>query len=207
MPGSASTHRSRRAKRALDLVLGGALLLAVAPLLLGVALLVRLECRSAPVLFRQARTGLGGRRFQILKFRTMVPDAEARKAELRALSEVTWPDFRLHADPRVTPLGRVLRRSSIDELPQLWNVVRGDMSLVGPRPTSFGPETYAIWQTERLEFKPGLTGPFQVDGRTSMEFTDRCRAEIRFFRHATLRSELALLARTALVVVRRTGTA
>jgi lipopolysaccharide/colanic/teichoic acid biosynthesis glycosyltransferase len=199
--------RRRPAKRCLDIVLSAVALTVALPVLLVVAALVKLEYRDAPVLFRQRRAGRNGRPFTIVKFRTMVPDAEQRKAELVARSEVAWPDFRLHDDPRVTRLGRFLRRTSIDELPQLVNVLRGEMSLVGPRPTSFTPATYTLWQSERLEFTPGLTGPWQVHGRTSMDFTERCRTEIAFFREASLRRELVLLVRTVGVVARRTGAA
>jgi lipopolysaccharide/colanic/teichoic acid biosynthesis glycosyltransferase len=202
-----SGARSRPAKRALDILISAIALLILLPLLLVVAALVKLEQRDAPVLFRQPRAGRGGRPFTIMKFRTMVPDAEQRKAALAGRSEVAWPDFRLHDDPRVTRLGRFLRRTSIDELPQLVNVLRGEMSLVGPRPTSFAPATYTLWQSERLEFTPGLTGPWQVHGRTSMDFTDRCRTEIAFFREASLGRELVLLVRTVGVVLRRTGAA
>jgi lipopolysaccharide/colanic/teichoic acid biosynthesis glycosyltransferase len=197
----------RPAKRCLDVVLSAVALTVALPVLLVVAALVKLEYRDAPVLFRQRRAGRNGRPFTIVKFRTMVPDAEQRKAALVARSEVAWPDFRLHDDPRVTRLGRFLRRTSIDELPQLVNVLRGEMSLVGPRPTSFTPATYTLWQSERLEFTPGLTGPWQVHGRTSMDFTERCRTEIAFFRDASLRRELLLLVRTVAVVARRTGAA
>jgi lipopolysaccharide/colanic/teichoic acid biosynthesis glycosyltransferase len=197
----------RPAKRGLDVVLSAVALTVTLPVLLVVAALVKLEYRDAPVLFRQRRAGRNGRPFTIVKFRTMVPDAEQRKAGLVARSEVAWPDFRLHDDPRVTRLGRFLRRTSIDELPQLVNVLRGEMSLVGPRPTSFTPATYTLWQSERLEFTPGLTGPWQVHGRTSMDFTERCRTEIAFFREASLRRELVLLVRTVGVVARRTGAA
>jgi lipopolysaccharide/colanic/teichoic acid biosynthesis glycosyltransferase len=199
--------RSRPVKRALDIAVSAVALAILFPVLLVVAALVKLEEPDAPVLFRQPRAGRGGRPFTIMKFRTMVPDAEQRKAALAGRSEVAWPDFRLHDDPRVTRLGRFLRRSSIDELPQLVNVLRGEMSLVGPRPTSFAPATYTLWQSERLEFTPGLTGPWQVHGRTSMDFTDRCRTEIAFFREASLRRELVLLVRTVAVILRRTGAA
>jgi lipopolysaccharide/colanic/teichoic acid biosynthesis glycosyltransferase len=168
---------------------------------------VWLDDRSAPVLFRQRRCGYGGRRFELLKFRTMVRDADALKETLRERSAVGWPDFRLAHDPRVTPFGRVLRKSSLDELPQLLNVLRGDMSLVGPRPTSFDSSTYALWQTARLDFLPGITGPWQVHGRTSMEFTERCRLEISFFRRRSLARELWLLVRTVPCVIKRTGVA
>ncbi|MEA2193657.1 MAG: hypothetical protein QOG42_91 [Solirubrobacteraceae bacterium] len=199
--------RSRPGKRVLDICLSVGALVVLAPFLLVVAALVKFEQPDAPVLFRQRRAGRGGRPFRIMKFRTMVPDAEQRKAALVARSEVAWPDFRLHDDPRVTRLGRFLRRASIDELPQLMNVVRGEMSLVGPRPTSFAPATYTLWQAERLEFTPGLTGPWQVYGRASMDFMERCRTEIAFFREPSLCRELGLLVRTVGVVVRRTGTA
>jgi lipopolysaccharide/colanic/teichoic acid biosynthesis glycosyltransferase len=197
----------RLAKRTLDVVVAGAALLVVLPLLLVLAVLILLDDRGAPVLFRQERCGRHGRSFRILKLRTMCADAEARKEAVRALSVVAWPDFRVHDDPRVTRIGRVLRRTSLDELPQLWNVVRGDMTLVGPRPTSFGSDTYALWQTERLEHRPGLTGPWQLWGRSSMDFTERCRLEITFFREATLLQELHVLAATVPVLIRRTGTA
>jgi lipopolysaccharide/colanic/teichoic acid biosynthesis glycosyltransferase len=194
-------------KRVLDVLLAGAVLVAVLPLLALLAAVIKVDDRRGPVLFRQERCGRDGRPFRIWKLRTMCADAEARKAEVRALSVVAWPDFRVHHDPRVTRVGRVLRRTSLDELPQLWNVVRGDMSLVGPRPTSFGSATYALWQTERLEHRPGLTGPWQLWGRSSMDFTERCRLEIAFFRRPSFLAELRVLAATVPLVIRRTGTA
>jgi lipopolysaccharide/colanic/teichoic acid biosynthesis glycosyltransferase len=193
--------------RALDVAVALTALVVLSPLLLALAVVVKLEDRRAPALFRQERCGRGGRPFRILKFRTMCADAEARKEAVRALSVVAWPDFRVHDDPRVTRVGRVLRRTSLDELPQLWNVVRGDMALVGPRPTSFGCDTYASWQAERLEHRPGLTGPWQLWGRSSMDFTERCRLEITFFRDATLPQRLHVLVATVPVLLRRTGTA
>lgn len=197
----------RCTKRAIDVTVALLLLLAVTPLLLVLAVAIRVTAPGAPVIFRQRRTGRGGRDFTLYKLRTMVADAEARKEELRALSEVAWPDFRVRDDPRVTRLGRTLRRTSLDELPQLLNVLRGDMTLVGPRPTSFSAATYAAWQLERLEVRPGLTGPWQLDGRSSLDFADRCRMEISFLRQPSLRRELVLLARTPLAVLRRTGVA
>jgi lipopolysaccharide/colanic/teichoic acid biosynthesis glycosyltransferase len=197
----------RLLKRLLDLT-GAALALAVlAPALALIALGVWLEDPGAPVIFRQRRCGHGGRTFELLKFRTMVRNADALKESLRARSSVAWPDFRVAADPRVTRLGRILRRTSLDELPQLLNVVRGEMSLVGPRPTSFDARTYALWQTGRLDFKPGITGPWQVLGRDCMDFTERCRLEISFFRRRSLGRELWILVRTIGCVVRRTGVA
>jgi lipopolysaccharide/colanic/teichoic acid biosynthesis glycosyltransferase len=194
-------------KRALDIVLSAIALVVLTPVLLAVALAVKLEFPEAPVLFRQSRAGRLGRRFQLAKFRTMVPNADELKESLRERSAVSWPDFRLADDPRVTRLGRVLRKTSLDELPQLWSVLRGDMSLVGPRPTSFHSDTYRPWQTERLDFAPGLTGPWQVMGRNSMDFTERCRLEISFFRHTSVWREVGILVRTVPVLVRRTGVA
>jgi lipopolysaccharide/colanic/teichoic acid biosynthesis glycosyltransferase len=191
----------------MDVLLAALALLVLAPVLALIALGVWLEDPAAPVLFRQWRCGRGGRPFELLKFRTMVRDAEALKDSLREHSVVAWPDFRLPNDPRVTRLGRFLRRSSLDELPQLVNVLRGEMSLVGPRPTSFDASTYELWQTGRLDFRPGITGPWQVQGRNRMDFTERCRLEISFFRRRSLARELWLLVRTIPCVLRRTGVA
>jgi lipopolysaccharide/colanic/teichoic acid biosynthesis glycosyltransferase len=194
-------------KRGMDILVSTAALVLLAPLLTVVALAVKVECPDAPILFRQTRCGRLGQRFQMFKFRTMTPNAQELKESLRERSAVAWPDFRLEHDPRVTPLGRYLRKTSIDELPQLWSVLKGDMSLVGPRPTSFHCDTYRLWQTERLDFAPGLTGPWQVMGRDTMDFTERCRLEISFFRRPSLLRELAILVRTVPVVFRRTGVA
>ena len=194
-------------KRAIDLVLAGAALVVLALPMLVIAVMIKAMDPSSPAVFRQTRWGLGGRRFQLLKFRTMVRDAELLKEHLRARSAVSWPDFRVRDDPRVTRIGRVLRKTSLDELPQLINVLRGEMSLVGPRPTSFDLETYELWQTGRLAFRPGITGPWQVNGRDSMSFEERCRLEIRFFRRPSIAAELRLLLATVRVVVRRTGVA
>jgi lipopolysaccharide/colanic/teichoic acid biosynthesis glycosyltransferase len=197
----------RFVKRGLDIVLGGLALLLLLPLLAVIAVAIWCQDPGAPVFFRQRRCGYGGRGFKLLKFRTMVRNADELKEQLREQSLVPWPDFRLANDPRVTRIGRFLRQTSLDELPQFINVVRGDMSLVGPRPTSFAAETYELWQTGRLEFRPGLTGPWQVWGRDSMDFEQRCRLEIGFFRRPSLRRELWLLVATVGIVARRTGVA
>lgn len=199
--------RYRITKRALDLVFAVVALVALAPLLLVIAVAVWLEDPGAPVIFRQRRCGYGGRCFELYKFRTMIRGADALKESLRARSAVSWPDFRLADDPRVTCVGRLLRVTSLDELPQFVNVLRGHMSLVGPRPTSFEVSTYSLWQTARLEFRPGITGPWQVHGRDSMDFAERCRLEIGFFRERSLVRELMLVIQTLACVVRRTGVA
>jgi len=197
----------RALKRTLDIVLATAGLVILAPLLIVIAVLIAIDEPRAPIFFRQRRCGKGGRSFHLYKFRTMVKDAEAMKEQLRALSSVSWPDFRLENDPRVTRIGRFLRRSSLDELPQLLNVIRGDMALVGPRPTSFSADTYRLWNTGRLDFRPGLTGPWQVWGRDSMDFDERCRLEISYFRHPSLMRDLRILLATVGALVRRTGVA
>jgi lipopolysaccharide/colanic/teichoic acid biosynthesis glycosyltransferase len=197
----------RITKRTLDIVVAGVALILLAPVMAVIALLTLLDDRRAPIFFKQRRCGLGGRTFELFKFRTMIADADAQKEKLRALSSVSWPDFRLEDDPRVTPIGRFLRKSSLDELPQLFNVLRGDMTLVGPRPTSFAADTYELWQTGRLDHRPGVTGPWQVEGRNTLDFADRCRLEMSFFRQPSLWRELGLLVRTVGVVVRRTGVA
>lgn len=208
MPGAARTPWTyRAAKRGIDIAVSATTLVLLAVPMLVIALLVKLGDPKAPVLFRQRRCGQHGRSFTLLKFRTMVRDADRLKEQLRHRSEVPWPDFRLRDDPRVTRLGRFLRRTSLDELPQLLVVLAGHMSLVGPRPTSFAASTYEPWQGERLEFRPGITGPWQVHGRESLDFTERCRLEISFFRSPSLLRELGLLVATVRVVVRRTGVA
>ena len=203
-PGHSSYDR---AKRALDIAVAAAGLVLLSPVIAALALAIKASDPHAPVFFRQRRCGQGNGCFQLVKFRTMVPDADAHKEELRANSTASWPDFRLVDDPRVTRIGRTLRRTSLDELPQLVNVLRGDMTLVGPRPTSFAAETYVLWETERLDFRPGITGPWQVWGRQSMDFDERCRLEIAFFRRRSMGAELRVMAATVPALLRRTGVA
>ncbi|MGH9507531.1 MAG: sugar transferase [Terriglobales bacterium] len=165
---------------------------------------IRLDS-PGPALFSQPRTGRGGQRFRLWKLRTMVADAESLKPALRARSEVDWPDFKLSHDPRITRVGAWLRRTSLDELPQLWNVWRGEMSLVGPRPTSFAAATYEPWQAERLEVLPGLTGLWQVLARGRCSFAQRSRLDIIYVRSRSLGLNLRILAATALSVLRDEG--
>jgi lipopolysaccharide/colanic/teichoic acid biosynthesis glycosyltransferase len=192
-------------KRTLDL----AFVIAFLPLafLLGcvVALAIKVESRGAPVMFAQERTGKGGRRFKMYKFRSMVPNAEEMKLELAHLNELEWPDFKITNDPRVTRVGRLLRKTSLDELPQLINVLRGDMSLVGPRPTSFEAQTYQLWQTERLDVTPGLTGLWQIIGRGETEFDDRLRLDIAYMQRRCLWLDTQILVRTVSAVFTARG--
>ncbi len=192
-------------KRALDLLLVLITLPLWLPLNGIVALMIRITSPGAPVIFKQQRTGKGGRRFQMYKFRTMVPNAEELKSKYTHLNELQWPDFKITNDPRITPIGRFLRTTSLDELPQLFNVLRGEMSLVGPRPTSFGPETYKLWHTSRLDVMPGLTGLWQIIGRAQLEFDDRLRLDIAYIERASLWLDFNILFRTVLAVFESRG--
>ncbi len=192
-------------KRVLDLVLVLSALPIISPLFIFCAILIKLEDPRGPILFIQTRTGQGGRRFGMYKFRSMVPNAEDLKQRYADLNELEWPDFKITHDPRVTKVGRILRKTSLDELPQLLNVVRGDMSLVGPRPTSFGSETYALWQTERLDVVPGITGLWQIIGRGSMEFSDRVRLDAFYVEHRCLSFDIMILMRTSLALIQQRG--
>lgn len=175
------------------------------PALALIALGIWITSPGAPVVFKQLRTGKGGRRFDMYKFRTMVPNAEALKAEYAHLNELQWPDFKITNDPRITTMGKFLRKTSLDELPQIINVLRGDMSLVGPRPTSFGPETYKLWHTHRLDVMPGITGLWQVFGRAQLEFDDRLRLDIAYIERASLGLDISLLVMTMLAVFQQRG--
>ena len=148
-------------KRLMDLSLSLLALPFVLPVMAVCAIALWIE-NPGPIVFAQQRTGRGGRRFRMYKLRSMYRNAEELKEKYRHLNELTWPDFKISNDPRVTRVGRFLRKTSLDELPQLFNVIKGDMSLVGPRPTSFDAGTYTLWHTERLEVPPGITGLWQV---------------------------------------------
>ena len=192
-------------KRVFDLSLIGLTLPFWAPLMLLIGCLILLEGFQGPVIFTQPRTGKGGRRFLMYKFRTMVVDAEEKKQELMHLNELQWPDFKITNDPRITKIGRILRKTSLDELPQLFNVIRGEMSLVGPRPTSFSAENYRLWQTERLEVTPGITGLWQLLGRGNTEFDERLRMDILYIERQSLCLDIKILLRTVLAVAQGRG--
>jgi lipopolysaccharide/colanic/teichoic acid biosynthesis glycosyltransferase len=192
-------------KRFMDLVLVVVTLPLWLPLIGIIALIIRVSSPGAPVVFRQLRTGKGGRRFNMYKFRTMVHNAEELKAIYAHLNELRLPDFKITNDPRITPIGRFLRKTSLDELPQLFNVLRGQMSLVGPRPTSFGPETYQLWHTERLDVMPGMTGLWQIIGRAHLEFDDRLRLDIAYIERASIWLDINILFRTFLAVFQQRG--
>ena len=193
------------AKRIMDIMLVLVSAPVWLPLLGVVALAILVTSPGESVIFKQCRTGKGGNRFNMYKFRTMVPNAEQLKSEYAHLNELQWPDFKIANDPRITPVGRFLRKTSLDEIPQLLNVLRGDMSLVGPRPTSFGPETYKLWHTHRLDVMPGITGLWQIFGRAKLEFDERLRLDIAYIERASLRFDLYILIMTVLAVFQQRG--
>jgi lipopolysaccharide/colanic/teichoic acid biosynthesis glycosyltransferase len=192
-------------KRSLDILGAACGLLLLAPLFAVVALAIKLTS-PGPVFFRQKRSGLGGRPFFMWKFRSMVVDAETKKKELLALNEQDGPAFKIKRDPRITPLGRFLRATSIDELPQLINVLLGDMSLVGPRPLPCHETARcAGWQRQRLEVTPGLTCIWQIKGRSRVSFADWVRMDIQYIRNTSLLQDLKLLLMTVPALLLRKG--
>jgi lipopolysaccharide/colanic/teichoic acid biosynthesis glycosyltransferase len=191
----------RRAADLLALVLTAPVVVPVIALL---ALAVKLDS-PGPAFVRITRVGRGGKPFELLKLRSMIKDADKRKEELRHLNILPWPDFKVADDPRITRAGRWLRRYSLDELPQLYNVLRGEMTLVGPRPCSVELASYETWQGERLEAIPGLAGRWQADARGSADFAGRCRLDIRQAETGSVRVSLMLIAATLRSVVRARG--
>jgi exopolysaccharide biosynthesis polyprenyl glycosylphosphotransferase len=186
----------RTIKRSLDIVGAAGVLTLLSPFLLVVALWIKFDSEGG-IFFKQVRVGRDGRLFTVWKFRTMVKDAEEKRAELEHLSEGPGLLFKLKDDPRITTAGRALRRYSIDELPQLWNVLRGDMSLVGPRPAlPMEVEQYDDWVRNRLKVKPGITGLWQVSGRTETTFADYVRFDLFYIQNWSLWLDLRILART-----------
>jgi lipopolysaccharide/colanic/teichoic acid biosynthesis glycosyltransferase len=170
-----------------------------------IAFAIKVTSPGGEVIFSQQRTGKGGRRFRMYKFRTMVPNAEVLKVKYSHLNELKWPDFKITNDPRITPIGRFLRKTSLDELPQLINVLRGEMSLVGPRPTSWSPQSYQLWHTERLDVLPGITGLWQILGRAQVEFDDRLRLDIAYIERSSLWFDIVILVKTVTAVFKQRG--
>lgn len=194
-------------KRSMDVTLAAAGLLFLAPFLILIALAIVLE-GGRPALYVHQRVGLHGRQFRLWKFRTMVIGAEALRDGLAHLNEAPFPAFKVKRDPRVTRVGRLLRKSSLDELPQLWNVLRGEMSLVGPRPALPNEvRHYDMLALRRLDARPGITGIWQVEDRhrKTGHFNDWVRADIRYLEHWSVWQDVVLLARTVTVVLRGTG--
>jgi len=188
-------------KRTVDVVGAAVGLLLLLPLLCVVSLAIKLTS-SGPLFFTQLRAGRGGKPFLIYKFRSMVVDAAAKQRELLSLNEQEGPVFKIKKDPRVTALGRFLRKSSLDELPQLWNVLMGDMSLVGPRPLAWSEaQACSGWRRWRLDVRPGLTCIWQVRGRSLVAFADWMRMDLQYVRTLSLKQDLKLLVLTVPAVI------
>jgi exopolysaccharide biosynthesis polyprenyl glycosylphosphotransferase len=193
-------------KRIVDIAGSAFGLLLLSPLLVATACVIVVS-EGRPALFRQPRAGVNGRPFQIVKFRTMTRDADSRRSELRQFNEVGGgASFKMANDPRITPLGRWLRRTSVDELPQLWNVLRGDMSLVGPRPHPFDDVAgYDEWHRRRLSMKPGMTGLWQVGGRRDADFDHWVAQDLEYIDRWSLWLDLRLLLSTVPALLRAEG--
>lgn len=189
------------AKRTLDMVVASIILLLATPFMIVTALLIKLTSRG-PVLFAQTRIGLGGKPFTCFKFRSMFADAEDRREDLLHLNELTGPVFKIKNDPRMTPIGRILRKFSLDELPQLFNVLRGEMSLVGPRPpVPCEVEQYGSRERMRLSVKPGLTCIWQVSGRSNISFERWIELDLIYIERMSLMLDIELLVKTVPAVI------
>ena len=187
-------------KRIIDIVASFTGLIVLSPLMLVVSILIKLESKGE-VIFKQKRVGLNGKEFYMYKFRSMVINAEELKAELESQNEMSGPMFKIKDDPRITKIGKFIRKTSIDELPQLINVIKGDMSLVGPRP-SLPKEVkkFEQWMMERLEVKPGLTCIWQISGRNNIDFEDWMKLDIKYVRERSLVLDFKLIFKTIFVL-------
>ncbi|HEY0007438.1 MAG TPA: sugar transferase [Tepidisphaeraceae bacterium] len=192
-------------KRAIDLVAASSVLLIASPAMVVIAGLIKYTS-PGPVVFKQWRCGMGGQPFQIYKFRTMCDNADAMKAQLRAQSEQDGPAFKMTRDPRVTSIGKLLRKTSLDELPQLFNVLKGDMSLVGPRPLPLDEQAQCDqWHRSRLDVKPGLTCIWQVHGRSQVTFEQWMRMDLSYIRRYEVLHDIKLMLQTIPAVLLRRG--
>jgi exopolysaccharide biosynthesis polyprenyl glycosylphosphotransferase len=192
-------------KRVFDVVLSFAALVVLAPLMLLIAAMIKITS-PGPVLFQQTRCGLGGRRFTLYKFRSMINNAEQMRAELHQRNEADGPVFKISDDPRITEIGRWLRRFSLDELPQLWNVFRGDMSFVGPRPAVPDEvEQYEDWQRRRLRMRPGLTCTWVLEGRSHVDFKRWMQLDLTYIDNWSLWLDAKIFLRTIPIVLSGRG--
>lgn len=198
-------HAYLIAKRIMDILLVLISLPIVIPLMLIIMWILKHEFPGRKAIYKQCRTGKGGKRFWMYKFPTMVPNADELKPLLIHLNVLEPPDFKIPEDPRVTRIGKILRRTSLDELPQFWNILKGEMSLVGPRPTSFTSDAYKIWQTERLDVLPGLTGLWQITSRGQTNFKERLMIDIAYIQHRCLLVDMIILVKTVTAVFKGKG--
>jgi lipopolysaccharide/colanic/teichoic acid biosynthesis glycosyltransferase len=192
-------------KRVFDLVVGLSVFVFVIPIVPLIALMIKLDS-PGPVFYRQDRIGRGGRSFRFYKFRSMYREADRRRVELEASNEQQGPVFKMKADPRITPVGQFLRRSSMDEIPQILNVLRGEMSIVGPRPPlPVEVARYQPWHRRRLDVQPGITCLWQIAGRSHIGFDEWMRLDMEYLRTRSLRADLAIFVKTLPAVMARRG--
>jgi lipopolysaccharide/colanic/teichoic acid biosynthesis glycosyltransferase len=192
-------------KRLFDLAIGLLVFVLVIPVIPLIALMIKFDS-PGPVFYRQDRVGRGGRPFRFYKFRSMYRESDRRRAELEVKNEQQGPVFKIKADPRITPVGQFLRRSSMDEIPQILNVVRGEMSIVGPRPAlPVEVARYQPWHRRRLDVKPGITCLWQIAGRSQIGFDEWMRLDMEYLRTRSLRTDLAIFLKTLPAVMARRG--
>ena len=193
-------------KRVTDIFLSAIGLILLSPILLIVAIAIRIDSKG-PIIFKQDRVGKDGKIFSMYKFRSMIVNAEELKAKLETKNEMSGPMFKMKNDPRITKVGRFIRKTSLDELPQLWNVLKGDMSLVGTRPPTVDEyEKYTPEQKKRLSFKPGITGLWQVSGRSEItNFDDVVKLDVSYIDDWTIWSDIKILLKTVKVVLMKDG--
>ena len=194
------TNSYEAVKRLMDIILSTIGLMILSPILLVVAILIKIDSKG-PIFFKQKRVGLNGKEFDMYKFRSMVVNAEELKEKLEKQNEMSGPMFKIADDPRITKIGKFIRKTSIDELPQLWNVIKGDMSLVGPRPSlPKEVEQFEPWMEERFKVKPGLTCYWQVGGRNNIDFENWMKLDIKYVKERTLAIDIMLIFKTFFVL-------
>jgi len=199
-----SIETYQRIKRIVDIVLSVVALPLALPILAICYISIKLDS-PGPAFFYQLRTGKGGQRFKMYKLRTMIENAAELRDKYLYLNELKPPDFKITNDPRVTKVGRFLRKTSLDELPQIFNVIKGEMTLVGPRPSSYKAQTYDLWHTARFELKPGLTGLAQVCGRSELLLDEKLRYDISYLRNRCLWLDIRILFYTIGLVLNGSG--
>jgi exopolysaccharide biosynthesis polyprenyl glycosylphosphotransferase len=192
-------------KRVVDLSIGSVILVLLLPIIPVIAIMIKLDT-PGPVFFKQDRVGRLGRVFKFYKFRSMYREAETRKSEIEKLNEQDGPVFKIRSDPRVTSVGSFLRRSSLDEIPQILNVLKGDMSLVGPRPQMPSEVAqYEPWHRKRLEVKPGITCLWQISGRSHISFDEWMRLDVEYLKQRSIATDLSIILKTIPAVIARKG--
>lgn len=191
-------------KRIFDIIFSLVLVLLLSPVLLIVSILIKFDGSHGGIFFKQKRVGVNGEIFDIYKFRSMFPDAEKRLEEIQHLNEIEGNMFKIKKDPRVTSIGRFIRAYSIDEIPQIFNVLKGDMSLIGPRPPLLREyEKYSDYDKKRLSIRPGISGLWQVSGRNSLSFDEMVALDLKYIRELSLHNDIRIFLKTIIVVIKK----